>query len=48
MPEIVRLAAQGVFRPAEMVTRKFKLTEADEAYQLLARGEILGRAIVVP
>ena len=48
MPEIIRLAAQGVFRPAEMVTRRFKLTEADEAYQLLARGEILGRAIVVP
>src|SRR5687767_14351166 len=47
MPEIIRLAAQGVFRPAEMVTRRFKLTEADEAYQLLARGEILGRAIVV-
>ena len=48
MPNIIRLAAQGVFRPAEMVTRRFKLTEADEAYQLLARGEIVGRAIVVP
>jgi len=48
MPNIIRLAAQGVFRPAEMVTRRFKLTEADEAYKLLAQGEIVGRAIVVP
>ena len=48
MPEIIRLAAQGVFQPAEMVTRRFTLTEADEAYQVLARGEIVGRAIVMP
>ena len=48
MPEIIRLAAQGIFRPETMVTQRFKLTEADAAYQALARGEIIGRAIVVP
>jgi S-(hydroxymethyl)glutathione dehydrogenase/alcohol dehydrogenase len=48
MPEIIRLAAAGVFRPDTMVTRRFPLAEADTAYQMLARGEIVGRAIVVP
>jgi succinate semialdehyde reductase (NADPH) len=48
MPEIIRLAAQGVFRPETMVTQRFTLDDADAAYQALARGEIIGRAIVVP
>lgn len=48
MPEIIRLAAQGIFRPETMVTRRFSLDEADAGYQALARGEIVGRAIVVP
>ena len=48
MPEIIRLAAQGVFRPETIVTERFPLAEADAAYQALARGEIVGRAIVVP
>lgn len=48
MPEIVRLAAQGVFRPESMVTERFSLDDADAAYQALARGDIVGRAIVVP
>jgi S-(hydroxymethyl)glutathione dehydrogenase/alcohol dehydrogenase len=47
MPDIVRLAARGIFRPETMVTRRFPLREADAAYQALARGEIVGRAIVV-
>jgi S-(hydroxymethyl)glutathione dehydrogenase/alcohol dehydrogenase len=47
MPEIVRLAAQGIFRPETMVTQRFALDDADAAYQALARGEIVGRAIVV-
>jgi S-(hydroxymethyl)glutathione dehydrogenase/alcohol dehydrogenase len=47
MPEIIRLAALGVFRPESMVTQRFPLAEADAAYQALARGEIVGRAIVV-
>jgi D-arabinose 1-dehydrogenase-like Zn-dependent alcohol dehydrogenase len=31
-----------------MVTQRFSLAEADAAYKALARGEIVGRAIVVP
>jgi S-(hydroxymethyl)glutathione dehydrogenase/alcohol dehydrogenase len=48
MPEIIRLAARGTFRPETIVTKRFPLEEADAAYQALARGEIVGRAIVVP
>jgi S-(hydroxymethyl)glutathione dehydrogenase/alcohol dehydrogenase len=48
MPEIIRLAAAGAFRPETMITRQFPLAEADAAYQMLSRGEIVGRAIVVP
>ena len=48
MPEIIRLAARGIFRPETIVTERFPLAEADAAYQALARGEIVGRAIVVP
>jgi S-(hydroxymethyl)glutathione dehydrogenase/alcohol dehydrogenase len=48
MPEIIRLAAQGIFRPETMVTQRFSLDQADAGYQALARGEIVGRAIVVP
>ena len=47
MPEIIRLAAAGVFRPETMVTDRFPLDEADRAYQALNRGEIVGRAIVL-
>jgi succinate semialdehyde reductase (NADPH) len=48
MPEILRLAAGGAFRPERMVTRRFPLEEAEAAYQALARGDIVGRAIVIP
>ena len=48
MPEVIRLAAQGVFQPEQMVSRRYPLTQADEAYKALARGEIVGRAIVMP
>ena len=48
MPEIIRLAAKGIFRPETMVTQRFSLDDADAAYKALARGEIVGRAIVVP
>lgn len=47
MPDIIRLAAQGIFRPETMVTQRFPLKEADAAYKALARGDIVGRAIVV-
>ncbi|HEX5107575.1 MAG TPA: zinc-binding dehydrogenase [Vicinamibacterales bacterium] len=48
MPDIIRLAAHGIFRPETMVTQRFSLDHADAAYQALARGDIVGRAIVVP
>jgi S-(hydroxymethyl)glutathione dehydrogenase/alcohol dehydrogenase len=48
MPEIIRLAAKGIFRPETMVTQRFSLAEADAAYKALAQGDIVGRAIVVP
>jgi S-(hydroxymethyl)glutathione dehydrogenase/alcohol dehydrogenase len=48
MPEIIRLAAKGIIRPETMVTQRFPLDQADAAYKALARGEIVGRAIVVP
>jgi S-(hydroxymethyl)glutathione dehydrogenase/alcohol dehydrogenase len=47
MPEILRLAARGVFRPEAIVTKTYALDEADAAYTALDRGEILGRAVVV-
>jgi succinate semialdehyde reductase (NADPH) len=47
MPEIIRLAQRGIFRPEAIVTRRYKLEDADAAYQALNRGEITGRAIVV-
>ena len=47
MPEVVRLAARGLFRLESMVTERFPLDKADAAYRALARGEIVGRAIVV-
>ena len=47
MPEIIRLAAQGTFRPEKTVTRRFPLVEADAAYQALDHDEILGQAIVI-
>ena len=48
MPEIIRLAARGVFGTEKIITQRFPLVEADAAYQALNRGEIVGRAIVVP
>jgi S-(hydroxymethyl)glutathione dehydrogenase/alcohol dehydrogenase len=47
MPEIIRLAERGVLRPEAMVTARFRLADADAAYQALARGDIVGRAIVI-
>jgi succinate semialdehyde reductase (NADPH) len=46
MPRVLDLAARGVVRPADVITRRFRLDEVDEAYRLLAAGRIAGRAIV--
>jgi Zn-dependent alcohol dehydrogenase len=46
LPEVVRLAVEGHFSPADVVTRRYSLDNADDAYQALARGEITGRAVI--
>jgi S-(hydroxymethyl)glutathione dehydrogenase/alcohol dehydrogenase len=48
MPEILRLVELGRIRPGAAVTRHFGLDETAEAYELLDRGEITGRAVIVP
>ena len=47
LPEVVRLAAEGAFDVRRAVTRRCTLDEAPRAYDLLDRGEIRGRSIVV-
>jgi succinate semialdehyde reductase (NADPH) len=46
MPQLVNLVRQGVVRPKDVITRRYTLDQADEAYQALARGEIIGRAVI--
>jgi succinate semialdehyde reductase (NADPH) len=46
MPALLRLAAQGVVRPGQVITRRYGLDGAAEAYAALDRGEIVGRAVV--
>jgi S-(hydroxymethyl)glutathione dehydrogenase/alcohol dehydrogenase len=46
MPQLINLVRQGVVRPKDGITRRYTLDEADEAYQALARGEIVGRAVI--
>lgn len=48
MPEILRLAERGTFRLETFVTRRYPLKDAEAAYQALSRGEIAGRAVVLP
>lgn len=47
LPEVAALAAAGAFDVESLVTRRFRLTDADAAYQALASGEISGRAVIV-
>jgi S-(hydroxymethyl)glutathione dehydrogenase/alcohol dehydrogenase len=46
LPEVVAIAERGGFDTAAMITRRVPLDQAPEAYAALARGEIVGRAIV--
>jgi succinate semialdehyde reductase (NADPH) len=48
MPELIRLAASGALDVAGAVTRRFRLGEINEAYAAMRRGDIVGRAIVIP
>lgn len=47
MPDVLRLAARGQISVSGPISRRYRLPEADQAYAALARGEIVGRAIVV-
>lgn len=47
MPAVVMLAQQGRVDVKAPITRRYRLEEAEEAYQALNAGEIVGRAIVV-
>jgi len=46
MPEVLRLAAKGQINVSQPISRRYTLEDADQAYQALNRGEIVGRAIV--
>lgn len=46
MPALLRMVAADIVRPEEVITRRYPLDRADEAYRALARGEIVGRAII--
>jgi succinate semialdehyde reductase (NADPH) len=46
MPALLRLVERGVLKPQAMVSQRFSLEDADAAYGALARGEIVGRAVV--
>jgi len=46
MPAVLDLAARGVIRAEDVVTRSYTLDEVDTAYKALAAGQIAGRAIV--
>ncbi|AZS38332.1 S-(hydroxymethyl)mycothiol dehydrogenase [Microbacterium lemovicicum] len=46
LPAVTALAASGLFDPTALITRRYRLDEAEAAYQALARGEITGRAII--
>ena len=46
MPDVLGLAAHGLVSPSRAITRRYRLEQADDAYAVLSRGEIVGRAIV--
>ena len=46
MPDVLGLAAHGLVSPSRAITRRYRLAQADDAYTVLSRGEIVGRAIV--
>lgn len=46
LPAVVDLAARGLLRYDEIVTRRFSIEQVNEAYVALERGEINGRAVV--
>ena len=48
MPTLIGLAQSGAVDVEAQISMRVPLDEADDAYQALDRGEIIGRALVVP
>ena len=46
MPEVVELVRRGVIDASSVITRRYTLDEANEAYAALAGGGIVGRAVI--
>jgi S-(hydroxymethyl)glutathione dehydrogenase/alcohol dehydrogenase len=46
MPDVLGLAAHGLVSPSRVITQRYRLAQANDAYAVLSRGEIVGRAIV--
>jgi Zn-dependent alcohol dehydrogenase len=46
LPKLVKLAESGIFNLGATVSRTCKIEDANEAYQDLNRGSIIGRAVV--
>lgn len=46
LPQVISMAAKGVIRYSDVVTKRVPLAKAAETYELLERGEIGGRAVV--
>jgi len=47
MPELLKLAAAGAVDLRAAVSRRYRLSDINEAYRAMERGEIIGRAIIV-
>lgn len=46
MPDLLRMASEGLIRAERVVTQRIPLERVAEAYQALQRGEIVGRAVI--
>ncbi|MFC7342225.1 zinc-binding dehydrogenase [Saccharopolyspora griseoalba] len=46
MPVLLDLAARGLIRPQDAISKHYPFDQVQEAYDALARGEIQGRAII--
>ena len=46
LPEVIRLAAEGMIRYQDIVTRRFALEDVAQGYELLRRGMVQGRGVV--
>jgi len=48
MPRVIELAAAGAIDLGALISARVGLEQADEIYRALDRGEVRGRALVVP